>query len=359
MKGSAGNDMRIEISKLANHFELKKIPLPILKSLPEYPAIVGIIENHLTKAQMRKELMLPNLHFNNDTIAVFSDFSGDSKESLYYTYSFLFGSHDHFSFFNGKMGEIRKKYKLDSPFVEIAFKQLHYGPIKRALKDYLIAANNLIPGLLLTIIIDKKVHSILVENTKNTLNELQATIKEKGLGEWDRRVAEKLLRITHIIGYFCALLSKPKQKIFWMTDDDEIVPNKEKALALFELWRGTLEYYAPHDYGTIGATAPCYFEDSDTKDKLMDILSLTDLIAGSIEHYYSRAYKMNDVKIKEEVDQVLVWHTGQGVLLKKLSMIIHQGPNKGWETGLVRFDLKGGQDYFKFEFVDEIHPSKE
>lgn len=217
-----------QIANLANKSLLKDIPLPLLKNSSEFPEISKIIEGHLVKLHGRNELFLPDLHYNNETICVFSDYSGDSPDSLYNTYSFLFAANDSLCFFNNKMKGIRKNHSLDQPHVEIAFKKTNYAQIRRALKDYLTAANNLINGLLLTIIIEKKIKSVIGANNKQNVLEIKKLLESLGYGSWDERVAEKILRITHIISYFVALLSHENQNIFWMTDNDDIIPNKKK-----------------------------------------------------------------------------------------------------------------------------------
>ena len=68
----------------------------------------------------------------------------------------------------------------------------------------------------------------------------------------------------------------------------------------------------------------------------LDLLSAPDVVAGSVEHYFSRAHgKDEEPQIKEEANHVLRWLSGQGVALKKHSMII-----RGHEDGLVSETLK-------------------
>jgi len=262
------DEQKRQVELLANELILKDIPLPLIGTEAQVPEISRIIEDHLIKLKNRNNLMLPKLFYHNETINIFSDYSGDSKGSLYYTYSFLFSAYQPINFFFDRMTKIRKKHGLEEPFVEISFKELHYGPIKRALKDYLVAANNLIPGLLLTIVIDKKVDSVIGPNNKNTLQELQETMDTQGLGNWKKKVSEKVLRVLNIIGYFCALLSQEGQNLFWMTDNDEIVPNKEKLNFVLELLGRILHNYAPNRYNHIGAAIPVFYEDSDHKNQL-------------------------------------------------------------------------------------------
>lgn len=342
-------EQKKQVESLANELILRDIQIPLIGAKTQVPELSKIIEDHLIKLKNRNALLLPNLSYHNETISIFSDYGGDSKGSLYHTYSFLFSAYQPIAFFFDKMAAIRKNHGLDDPFVEISFKELHYGPIKRALTDYLIAANNLIPGLLLTIVIDKKVESVIGPNSRNTLQEIQDILKNEGIGDWKKKISEKVLIVLNIIGYFCALLSQEGQNLFWMTDNDAIVSNKEKLNSILKLWGLILHNYAPNRYKNIGAAIPEFYEDSNHKQQLLDVLSITDLIAGSIEHYYTRNDTMEELDIKEDVNKVLIWMTEQGVGLKKLSLVIRPGSNAGWETGVIEFKSKGKQGYFKFE----------
>ena len=102
-----------------------------------------------------------------------------------------------------------------------------------------------------------------------------------------------------------------------MTDNDDIIPNKEKANDLSAIWNSIMYRYAPHRYGKISYSAPYLFEDSETKKELIDLLSIPDMIAGSIEQYFTRSKIMEEVNIKEEANKVLMLLTEQGVLLKR------------------------------------------
>src|SRR5215218_7019458 len=208
------------ITSLANDLVLKRPNLPILKNDLRFPPIVQAIETRLLDLMDKGELLLPNLQDNTDAIAVFSDYSGDSKDALYNTYSFLFCSPHYLEYFEREMEKIRELYGLNTPFKEIKFEHLHYGPIARSLYDYLILLNNYVPGLLFTLIVDKRITSLFGEPAREAQKYASKILRENGFGEWKGKVAERLLRVVHTISYFLALLSKDGQYIFWMTDND-------------------------------------------------------------------------------------------------------------------------------------------
>ena len=48
---------------------------------------------------------------------------------------------------------------------------------------------------------------------------------------------------------------------------------------------------------------------------------------------------MEDLTIKEEADQILMWHTEQGISLKKYAFIFRKNEN-GYKTGRLVFHAK-------------------
>ena len=342
-------DMNGELKKLAVQFSKMFIDSPILSS-EIVPPIITIMQDHFKKLQEIGKLLLPNLQLNNKTVAIFSDYGG-GKGAYCFTYSFLVVSYDNLGLFLEKVKEIRKKYGLDDPWVEISFKDLRYGPLKRALQEYLIAANNLIPGLLFTIIIEKGVYSILRANLPSTPKLLKQELDKSQFGNWKKHLAEKLLRICWIISYLFCLLSTNSQKLLWVTDD-EIVPNRDKIKEVREIC-GSINNYLfkifEKNYEIFGFLVPKFFEDCELKKDLFDVLSITDLAAGSIEHFYTRQFKKHEETIKEEADKILIWLTEHGILLKKMSLIIKPYKNR-WKTGILEFHRKDNR-YFDFKYI--------
>lgn len=138
-----------ELTRISDLFTKKSYTLNTLKDGQIYPAVTSAIENHFRNCERRKVLLLPELTYKNETIAVFSDYGGESKDSDYLTYSFLVCALQQTGSFQRIMSDIRSNHKLGRK--EISFKDFGYGPISRALDDYL-AALDMVPGLLFTMV---------------------------------------------------------------------------------------------------------------------------------------------------------------------------------------------------------------
>ncbi len=234
------------------------------------------------------------------------------------------------------METLRNEAGLNKPFKEIAFKDFRYGPISRSLKGYLKNLSNYVNGYLLTVVVEKSAESIFGTDRKATHEFITKTLSENGFGAWKPEVAEKILRITHFIAYLVSLLSKAGQKVIWMTDHDSIAPTNERFMDVLNLFANLLRHYCKHQLSTIGGAVP--FEEKTAE--FLDLLSATDLVAGSVEHYFSRAYGTNgEPLIKEEANHVLRWLSDQGLALKKHTMIIRAN-EEGLVSGTLKFELK-------------------
>jgi hypothetical protein len=287
--------------------------------IDQYSFLIKSIDSVLKDKLKRKTLVLPELTKNgNQTIAVYSDYGGETKESKYYTYSFLFCGHNHSFGFPDEIRKLRIKHKLNN--TEIAFKSFHYGPMIRLLPEYLNTLNFLVVGLLVTIVVDKQIPSFFT--SQKQLSELSELLEKEQLGSWKPAVAEKLIRIVHIIAYFIGLLSTDGQKIFWMTDNDGIAPNPEKHKLSLELLQRVLPLYTKNKFSLFGGATP--FENDNVG--YYDFLSSTDITAGSVEQYFTRKYnaKDNDILVKDGADKVLNWLAHDGIGLKKVNIIIEK-----------------------------------
>jgi hypothetical protein len=303
------------VQKLATMNVTKNPEINIIDplKLEQYPVLITAIDTVLRNKLSTKTLMLPELRENgNETIAIYSDYSGENSISKYYTYSILVCGYNHSFGLGEQVNKIRQKYALGEK--EIAYKELGYGPMKRSLNEYLLTLDNFVVGLLFSIVIDKKIDSFFVDKKKNLIDILE----NEALGSWDQNSAEKLLRIVHIISYFIALLSKDGQKIFWMTDEDAIAPNKEKHQQTLIILQRTLPIYTKNRFKIIRGAIPFKNEGLN----YLDFLSSTDIAAGAINAYFNNVDEKGNGSVKEGAENILKWLCHNGIGLKKIQMLI-------------------------------------
>ena len=323
-----------DVVKFANSVVLKDPPVPFLSSPDDAPIFIRALDDHLAKLKSKNTLLLPNLHNDVESIAIFSDYGGD--QGSWRTYSFLVVGWNALHGFFEKFEELRARHGLDVPYKEIGYKSMGYGPQARALDDILLAAEHA-PGLLFNLIVEDKVQSILAENSKKSYATFVDLLTREGLGEWKGVVAERLLRIVHCVSYLTALLARDGHKAVWMTDHDAIAANPEKTDALGRLFGRVLRSYARTEFGTIGYALP--FTKEPGKPDLTDLLSIADLAAGSIGEFYTAA-KANDPQVKEGTNKILMWLSRQGIVLKRLNLVVRCSASGDLETAVAEFVAK-------------------
>jgi hypothetical protein len=325
------------ITWFANKLVKKNVQLPFLRrpaSGDQFSTLIESVDHLLTESHRKRELLLPELTaFNNKSVGVFSDYSGEGS-GRYNVYSILVCGMNMTSGFHDAVTKVRSEHALGDK--EISFKDLNMGQIRRALPSFLEAADQL-PGLLYTVAIEKGIRSVF-GSEPDTPKKIVKLLDEAGLGKRPPKTAEKLMRIAHLVAYFIALLATDKQNVFWMTDHDEISPNLEQHQLLMELCFGRVLplYLRPGTlFGNMGGAIP--FEERSVE--MNDRLSLPDLVAGVLGDYLTKRDLQGpeDIMIKESAGDVFLWLTKPGIGLKKICTFLRPGKNGEVERGSLSF----------------------
>jgi hypothetical protein len=213
------------------------------------------------------------------------------------------------------------------------------GQVQRSLPGYLTALN-VVPGFLFTLAVDKRLTSLFGPRGKETRELIARALIEAGIGERKPAVNEKLLRVVHVAAFLTGLLAHNVQKIFWMTDNDAISPTREMHEKTLVLFQRILGIYARKDFAfpLIGGALP--FEERNLET--LDLLSTTDIVAGSLDRYLAQrdSVSTEDIKVKQECDLVLQWLAHDGPGLKKMNVIMRPGEKGAIEAATLEFGLK-------------------
>ncbi|SRR5579862_747644 len=301
-----------------------------------YSPLVEVIEAELKRREAVGKLLLPDLSaLSNRTIGIYSDYAGESVGN-YHTYSFLLCAWGSLEFFRREMRAIRTKFAMGTK--EIEFKDFGMALIRNALPAYLEALNGYVPGLLFTLVVDKRIVSLFGPQDQATTRTLARMLEEKGFGTVTPRVAEKLLRVVHTSAFLTALLGHDGQKIFWMSDHDAICANSAMHNRLLALFHNALALYTTRRFGMIGGARP--FEKRDTD--YLDLLSATDVAAGAVSQYFTGRDNVGekDVCVKEGAEKILLWLGQDALALKKLCVMICPGDDGTLMSGTVDFNPK-------------------
>lgn len=320
------NDTRTEFAELvkfANDLAWKQPNIDILRSefKGKYSFLIEIVQELIKSGHEGRSLVLPNLKaFENQTVAIFTDYGGEHRESRYFTYSALTLAWNLTGSFLEIMKEIRRENQLEDK--EISYKDFRMGQLARSLPEYLRALDFLVPRFLLTVAVDKRVLSLFGPGGKETNDRLASELNAIGIIGRKSKVNEKLLRVVELSAFLTALLAWDGQKIFWMTDHDSISPTNAKHEETLVLFGRYLNLFARdnHSFPTVGGALPFAKRSIDH----LDLLSVADICAGSISEYLTKMemFGSKDFKVKAGTHHILQWLAHDGISLKKMNIVI-------------------------------------
>lgn len=202
----------------------------------------------------------------------------------------------------------------------MSFKSLSDRMRATALPDFLSAAD-LIPGLLLVVLFDKRIGSIFAPDDK------QAELPEefRQLLEWPARTLEKMLRVCHILALVLAGLTRERQNILWITDEDEIAANIARHTLLTRAFGNIASHYLEHGLGHLRVATTV--SDTGSRD-LEDFVAVADLAAGAVCHVLNSYDSTGLSKVPgivipppsgspQKVERLLNWFSNDRPLLRR------------------------------------------
>ena len=335
-----------ELIAKARQLILHEPDLNVLKSENDgrYSPLVVAIETELKKRDAAGLLLLPDLGaLANSTVGIFSDYSGEGSGS-YLTYSFLICAWGSLGTFQGKMKHLRANCGLGDK--EIEFKDFGMGVVRNALPFYLDLLNGYVPGLLFTVVVDRRVLSLFGPQHRSTGVALSQRLEEQGFGKLKPHIAEKAFRVVHTAAFLTALLGHDGQKIFWMSDHDAICPDARAHERLLALFHNVLSLYTERQFGLTGGALPF----SERSTDFLDLLSAADIVAGSVGQYFTSRDNVGEQNayVKEGAEKILVWLGHDGLALKKLCIQLRLGDDGTIQFGSIGFNPKQTPDTVTF-----------
>ena len=316
-----------EINKIANKYNRSHLSLPKFEENDDQaPWFLKEFDKNLTAAHRSEGLLFPNFAIDCSAVCIFSDYSGESSDSKFITYSFLFCSFESAFKSLSKMMLMRKEHALIDPLIEIKYKDFRNGKINRAIPDYLDIADNIV-GLLFSVVVDKRIKSLFGPNTTKTHPLLSEKLKELGYTRWKPPIIEKVLRISYILSYLSSLLIDKHQKCFWMTDEDDIAANRYIKEDLISLVFSLVNNYTGIELGNFKFAVP--FKNNPIEYNVTDIISIADVVAGSINEYFNVNKDIFSMK-RDASKYIIEWLCNHGLLLSKYIYVVRPDEiNKG------------------------------
>lgn len=283
--------------------------------------------------QLNKLPYVPNFE-EDEGVFVFSDYSGEHKHAGFRTYTYLIVSADKIDVFKRESEAVRLKYGLGT--TEVSFKDLNYGPTRRALHEYLHVANGCLHGMLLTVGVDAKIETLFGSNKKEGRENLERVRDKIGKGDWSYKRLEKMYRIYGPLVMILHMLCKTDHKVFWQGDEDTI--NQDGNSATFEDARYHLDVmlkeFSGKRFKLLGVARS--FKEYSYFD---DLLSITDLTAGMIQDLLRHKYHDADVEVNEAKGVLCKWLGTESQFLQKVFLCVVP---------------RGGEIVFEFINVDAV-----
>jgi hypothetical protein len=253
---------------------------------------------------------------------IVSDYGGQNDLNLYQSLSFLFTNPEKCRHWFEMRKEIRGKYFIDNR--RISFKKMNDSYKKRILVPFLSIADS-IPGLIVIILVDKKISTLFVDKNEEKTPELTK------FRHWKFNSFEKMMRVVHFTSFFSAGLSREGQNLVWFSDEDEIIADDSRLSEVTNILGIVLSHYLKHNLRQIrlGTT-----KSDDSSRELEDLASIPDLIAGALSEALTAQQKnmciprgsifLKQSPVSDKTEQILHWFAHSEMPLKRLVFLVEE-----------------------------------
>jgi hypothetical protein len=289
--------------------------------------MMNLMSRQLARYEFVHPGALPNVR-NDPTLFVASDFGGKHPHSMYETAGILCAGSNSVHSWLRRQQDLRAHLLPDAR--RMSYKGLNDGLKRRALPMFLEAANSL-NGVLLAVLIDKRLGSLF----SNTGKLAREAIDYPRLDSWPLSSLESVLRATTFVSLLLRGLSRPGQNLLWFLDQDDIAANETRLRDLVHLFQTVSGHFLPHDLGhcRIGTTA-C----DDGSRNIEDLAALPDLAIGALadalpEMVQDGLLSSSPLTVtfsrasKPKARQIVDWFADNAAPLRRIVLLLDQSPD--------------------------------
>ena len=224
----------------------------------------------------------PDLRRCSD-IVIASDYSGEHKEIGFSAFSFLLFDWDASEQWSIMSSSVRNRF-LSQGKREMAYKKLRDQNKQRALLPFLEAADQ-IKGMVITLLVSKRVKSVIEPGGHAHLQKIVPA-----LAGWKSSTIEKLYRVQTLLVFLLAGLCDPHQRIYWLTDDDEIVANPDRLMIAAKMLPCFSNLLFAHNLN-LGSVDTVNSMNARIVETAKDITAIPDLVGGALVDAWSATAK--------------------------------------------------------------------
>lgn len=272
---------------------------------------------------------IPSLR-GQPTLLIGSDYSGFHRGAAFEVTSLVITNFESLGPWDEHRMHVRKRYLPE--LRRMSYKALNDGHRRAALLPFLEVAN-LIPGLLLTVAIDKNVPTIFSSEDADASKQARSHPLFEG---WKTAPIERAMRAIHFASLLLRGLSCAGQDLWWFTDQDEIVANEQRLSSFVSLMANVSSHYLSHSlrHMRIGTTA----SDTGRRD-IEDFVAIPDFAAGALQEVLNPCYARGLLDARSilvptgqelvpKARRIVDWFADNTQLLRRLTFIIDE-PTEG------------------------------
>lgn len=273
-------------------------------------------------------------------IYIATDYSGNSKSSLYDVATVLYVDLDRSREWEAQRQVVRSKYLGDGR--RISFKALNDRHRRAALVPFLHAANS-IHGVVATVAIRKSIVRLCTDE----LIQKYAAERISLNSEWSFNAFERMVRIAHLVSVMIGGLSRKSQNIFWISDEDEMFANSARSEDVREIISRYSSNYVKHSLGQLGV-GTTRIDEGDRFDE--DLNSVADLISGAVAEVTTKVAQCCGGKIpaplslacepnlSPKAEVLFSWFCDQRYCLRRAAMVIDR--QLGSRLNAFKFEMR-------------------
>jgi len=215
---------------------------------------------------------------DGSTFIFASDSSGIDPKSRYRADAFLCLDWDVSETWELARQEIRRNLLPDGR--RIAYKSLGDEVRGKALIPFLQAALH-IRGVLVVALVNKRIRSLGIGYANHPELKKHAGLRAK----WKDPELDTAVRLTHFLACLIAGLARPEQRVFWISDEDNLLNSQAHREDVARLLSRFSSYYMPDHFGQLGI-GTTELDEGDRWEE--DISAIADLAAGALAEVANR-----------------------------------------------------------------------
>lgn len=311
---------------------------------PELGAM-NTINSFLRSLDLSDAGSLPCLDSSNDLL-LGTDYGGQHSSSHFESFAFVITGFELLGPYLQSMKGVRARQLPNGR--RMSFKALNDKQRMAALPDYL-ATIDLVHGLVLVVLVDKRIESLFDPNGR-----LASTEPEFSGLRGKPKTIEKLLRVCHFASLLVAGLSRPGQNLLWLTDQDDIAANLDMHHQLVDIFGNIASHYLEHTLGHLRIATTASDTDSRTVE---DFVSIADMAAGAIGDVVNSYRRENNPmghaivpqpsSVQAKTMTLMNWFSNSNTSLRRLALSIE--PGKGTSRLMIRkYNFFGSNDIWRW-----------